>query len=369
MKERGYNIRKITSIGGVMKPLKFIASAAALAAVVVASSITLSGCDLFDSSEQKEFKKFTPEIVGQYKSFKWNEVDKASSYDVYKNGVLVETVTSNIYNVGDEFTEDSTYYIVAHSDELKRNTAKSNEVVYYKNTGFGADETIVVKSASSVSISNNIRNVVFNEYNGGVTLDIADRKADLIVTLKKSTLTAGLDFTVDSDKTPFTAVIVLDGDSSITGKHGKSYTAADKGGMNSETDGKPGGNGQTALKAGNLVIKGDGNLTLTGGNGGNASQGSDSSGWTTKSCGKGASGGNGGNGLSCSSLTLDIGENNKLKAVGGAAGKKSSPGSNGSMISGPIISAAWYNWDIGKDGNAGDATSVNTRIILSGEIV
>ena len=351
-----------------MKPLKLIAPIA----VATASLFILTACNplqIFDTGEKKEFRKFTPEIVRQYSSISWDQVKNASSYDVYKNGELLETITSNVYDVGTEFSQDSTYYMVAHSDEFKRDTKKSNEVIYYKNTDFAEGETITVKSASSVSVSNNIRNIVLDGYSGSITLDIADRTADLIVTMKNSTLTSGLDFTVANEKTPYTTVFVLSGNSSITGTNGKSYTAADKGKTNSEINGKPGGHGQTALKAGALVIKGNGNLTLTGGNGGNASEGADSKGVTTKECGKGASGGNGGNGLTCSSLTLAIGDSYKLKAVGGTGGKKSKPGENGALLSGPIITAAWFNWDIGKDGSAGVGTSISTQIIISGEII
>ena len=355
-----------------MKKFKSIVTITLATAMIAGVSGLFAGCGLlqiFDSKEQKEFRKLTPEISRQYDSIKWNQVEKASSYDIYKNNNFVETTTSNVYKLGTEMAEDCTYYIIAHSDELKRDTKKSNEVKYYKNTNFDDSETIKVKSASSVDVSNNIRNVVFSKYEGSVTLSIADRTADLIITLKESTLTSGLDFTVASDKTAYTTVIVLDGDSSISGTNGKSYTAADKGKNNSETNGKPGGNGQTALRAGTLVIKGDGNLTVKGGDGGNASEGSDSSGWTTKECGKGASGGNGGNGITCSSLTLDIGEDNVLKAIAGTGGKKSKPGSNGALLSGPIVSAAWFNWDIGKDGSNGSATSITSKVILSGEII
>ena len=352
-----------------MKPLKFIAPIA----VATASLFILTACNplqIFDTGEKKEFRKFTPEITRNYSTISWDEVKNASSYDVYKNGELVENITSNVYNVGTEIEADCTYYITAHSDEFKRDTKKSNEVIYYKNTNFTESETVTVSSSSSVTVSNNVRNIVLDHYTSGVSLTIADRTADLVVTLKSCSISSGLDFTVSSDKTAYTAVIVLDGDSSISGTNGKSYTAADKGATNSEIDGKPGGNGQTALKASELVIKGNGNLTLTGGNGGNASEGADSSGtFSKKFCGKGASGGNGGNGLSCTKLTLDIGSGNKVRATGGSGGKKSKPGVNGALISGPIVSAAWFNWDIGKDGTSGVGASVSTRDIISGDII
>ncbi len=349
-----------------MRPIKIVAPIIAFSV----SAFALTGCGLFDSKEQKAFTATVPEIIREYDSIKWDLVENASEYQVYCNGSLVETVTDNVYKVADEIKTDSTYYIIAHSAELKRDTKQSNEVIYYKNADFSEGETLKVTSSSSVTVSNNIRQLEFDGYEGSVTLDIADRIADLTVSIKDSKLYSGLNFRVEEDKKPYTVILDVKGTVSISGKNGKSYTAADKGKNNSETDGKRGGNGETALRADTLVIKGDGNLYLNGGNGGNASEGSDSSGLlTTKYCGKGASGGNGGNGLTCDTLYLKMAEESKVTARAGTGGKKSSPGSNGAGISGPIVSAAWYNWDIGKDGSNGANASITKSVILSGELV
>lgn len=110
------------------------------------------------------------------------------------------------------------------------------------------------------------------------------------------------------------AIIKNEGKSTISGATGvngeNSYTTSKAGGK--------GGNGSTAISAGDLLIVGSGKLVISGGAGGNGGNGGPSAYLTNP--GAGGNGGNGGNGVSSSKLGVFLDDSDSLLYLNGGTG-------------------------------------------------
>ena len=96
----------------------------------------------------------------------WNNVEGASSYDLYKNGIrIAEGLTTTSYTDANiSFGDDYSYYIRAISSETRSNPSNTVTInSYYRN---------LTPQQLSVNHSEGIANLSWNGYTGGATSDL-----------------------------------------------------------------------------------------------------------------------------------------------------------------------------------------------------
>lgn len=297
----------------------------------------------------------------------WNAVEGCESYDVYFNDDVVTTTSKTWVNLGEVFTEGKVV-VVAKGTEMRKPSAKSQEVNIFRNTNFSDDLVMNVQLQSNmeVRIPSNIRRVNLSMAEGvseanNSYIILNNRTQDLILHLNQIVLHAPdnrgciqmYDGEYTSDKHNFNLIILAEGDSILTG--GDYTTVPNQPTENSNSKGRKGGEGFSAIAVPRIMFQGSGGITLRGGNGGPGGKGSDSSGISLAVYGSGGDGGNGGCGLKCESIILCMEMVGAVNCYGGEGGDGGSPGRNGSIMTGPTHTSEWSS-RYGKDGDRGQGS-------------
>lgn len=347
--------------------------------IAIALIFGLFGCDASTSSSSIKIslsdKISAPRIISYGSYLTWNSVNYATDYDIYKNDVLVDTTSSTSYEFK-ELDKDEEFFVIAKDTKNNRFSKPSNTVIASKNTHFFDSEILDLSGKSSFygTISASIRKVVVHKQ-VSTKLDffayIDPRNSDLTFELANVTLTGQI-ATQDKQYSRLTddynVIINVTGNCSINGQNGISQT--DIWEDNSEMDGIDGGNGLDAIIAPTVVVKGNGSLTVRGGDGGNGGKGASTTQWSDKTIGKGSNGGNGGSGILTQYLVVDMdNDNSKVEVYGGSGGSKGNPGDNVSSITGPLVSMMYETvYNIGKPGASGKSV-VGVVIVNKGKVM
>lgn len=314
-------------------------------------------------SVPKGNKMISPTLTSVGSYVYWTAVEDAVSYDVYENGSLLTTIEDCYYDFG-SLDEKKTCYVVAKNE---KRTATSQEITIYSNTRFEDSDICYLdsNSAQSQNIDSSVRKIVIgntaNSTNMKLNLQLKTRQSDLYIDLYHCQITGSI-FTESGkyqrSKTGdnYSVFFNVIGDCSIRGVDGKSgfdYSGSEY--YNKEKDADPGTDGQDAIILPTVAFTGGGNLTLSGGNGGNGGKGTGTSSYSSAVPGRGANGGDGGAALLTSITYLNMSsQNSTVFCNEGSGGKKGSPGSNGSVLTGPACSLVWSTtYDIGVKGSRG----------------
>lgn len=341
-----------------MKKFLKIGAAAVVAAICGAFAC---GCDGSISIEKPEIQVYGNVIC-------WNEVDGVDSY-VVNAGEEQREVFSNYYVFNDLAVSTQ---VSVRSKVGEKTSKKSNTVSVMKTKGFTQEETYELTLADNKNYdilpTQNYVKISGTASNSQVI--IQNRARDLVVELTDVTMSASQgnncistgDGKYETEDSSFTVVFIINGNNSI---NGSTYTATpSKQPENSGKYGVRGGNGGHGIVLPNIVLTGDGTLSVCGGNGGKGGDGADSSGISTSSNGSGGNGGNGGSGFLCTNLVMAMGVDGVVKPYAGNGGSGGKAGVNGSIMSGPWVSIAQSRKD-GEAGNKGSAYAGNL-IRLSG---
>lgn len=307
------------------------------------SVLMLGGCSLFGIGGVK-----SPKIEVYGNVVAWEAVENAASYNIYVNDVAVGTTEKNHFILKD-LAEDSSVTVTAVKEDGTESD-KSNKTEVQKSVGFSEDETLEVTTDGEHTVDSAIKyvKVAGTFSSAGITIK-ENRTADLYIELDNVTMTSGQanncvrteNNIMDASELHFTVVFILKGDNSLTGAS-QTETPAPQTPTNSQKKGVNGEAGRSAIVLPTVVMTGEGSLTLKGGNGGNGGTGASSSGWSTSLYGDGGDGGVGGGGIKCTTLVLALEKGARVSASGGVGGTGGSPGENGSVVSGPVGTAAWY---------------------------
>lgn len=302
----------------------------------------------------------------------WNKIGRDVDYEVYCNGELADTVQTETYRFS-ELPSDAECYVIAK--EGKDNCVISNTVTVFSDRGFAESEVLVLSDMGTYNtlIASTVRKVCIY---GTVSLNlqIESRKSDLYFELNNADIFGCIktsDGGFSRTKHDFSVIFDVTGNCSIRGADGANgFDFSDARYDNGEQNAGVGGNGEEALLLPSVIIHSDGNLTVSGGNGGNGGKGSATTTWEgSKTPGKGSNGGNGGAAVKTSYFVMDMGSSAaSVKIIDGKGGSKGMPGNNGSLITGPLVSAMWSDvYDIGKYGNDGKS-ELGTKKLYKGNL-
>lgn len=342
-----------------------------LSALVMMASAFGTGCDAGNLITGS--KLLSPYVMSFGTLLSWDSVESATSYDIYCDDALLASVAEPSYRVGD-LSSDKQFYVVARNE--KKQSDKSNTILVSKNIELKAEEILDLSDYRnySTAIPSTVRKVIVGESGSinhvSLSLAIAARSTDLIFELNQAIIEGSI-FTHDASysrvKNDYSIIFYLNGDCSIAGKDGEAGADFSSSQYdNTETPAGKGQDGGNAIIAPTVVVTGNGNFTVTGGNGGKGGIGSATTTWeATMAPGKGSDGGNGGAGVLTSYFVLDMDYGNCIATVtNGMGGGKGSPGRNSSIITGPMVSMMWNDiYDIGKSGARGQSVFGTTKII------
>ena len=337
--------------------------------LIIVLLVSACGCQETSSHGDTTFITISaPRIIAFDSYISWDPVNYALQYDVYCNGILAETLSDTIY-MYNLLEDDSEFYVVARNGE--NSSRPSNTVVASKGIGFTEDEILNLSNRDSFceQIPSVVRKVVIKaSMQRTVTFEatICERTRDLIFDLENVTL---IGFIVTENQVfsrliaNYNVIFYVNGDSRIFGKEG--WSSAIKFPDNSEKDGEPGGDGADAIIAPTVIFRGSHPISIQGGNGGNGGDGSATTTYSSKTIGKGSNGGNGGRGIVTQYMIVNMDcDDISVSVFGGVGGKKGSPGTNASIITGPLVSMMWSDiYDIGKAGKQGKGINGIVKII------
>lgn len=333
--------------------------------------VFIAGCGwLYDPYESKSNNNISPpnidttvsppRILSFNSYISWDKINYADSYDIYKNDIFIDSVTSTQYLIGD-LTEDSTYYVIAKNNQNYKFSNPSNVITVSKNKNFFQDEILNLSNSSSYNgtISSQVREVIIDKAefcSMRFNCSIESRDRDLIFELNNVKLNGFIKSKNDDYsrlKNDYNVIFDITNNCEIKADNGLTPDIVFD--DNSEHDGIDGGKGDNAIILPTVIIRGSGNITISGGNGGNGGNGASTTTWSDKTIGKGSNGGDGGNGIITQYLIIDmVNEESLIKVYGGTGGAKGTPGNNVSLLTGPLVSAMWDDiYDIGKKGNNG----------------
>lgn len=330
----------------------------AVVCIVIVAAVVLVACNVFGDGGLFSSKLAAPEVSVMGGVIMWDKVNNATMYEVYKNGVLVNTTSETHYSFED-ITEDAQVYVVAIDEEESKTSESSSKVLVYQQSGFSSEESMTIELESGgYVIPANIKYVCITGNSTNAYITIADRTSDLIVSLNNVNLTspegkdciATSDGEINSNNKRYTVSVKVNGINILQG--GNCTSVPSQPSDNTSKKGGKGGDGGSCLVLPYIVFCGNGSLTLNGGNGGAGGKGADSSGWSTACYGNGGDGGNGGNGIETEKAVLAMSLTGLVESYGGTAGTKGAPGANGSTLSGALYTSSWKN-SYGKEGTEG----------------
>ena len=305
----------------------------------------------------------------------WDPVDKADGYELHTDSGPFMTVDADAAGayVG-ELSNSSEFTVKARKgNSVSRH---SQGVVVSKNTGFIALETMTVELRSNMeyTVPSTINRLVLT-MSGGVdvarntTVLISDRISSLFIELNNVQMESRqnkacimtYDGVYSQAEKSFCVTINIIGTSSLTGANNTAVPGTPR--NNSGTTGTTGFGGNSAIILPAVAFVGSGNLILNGGKGGRGGTGAASSGFTYAIYGNGGNGGVGGNGIQSTHTVVAMNISGMLRINGGTGGDGGQAGSNGSILTGPAMTAQWSNrhGSRGRDGQAviGELTRIS----------
>lgn len=309
-----------------------------------------------------------PKVTSYGNVIFWDEIEGADSYVVTVDEEQKEVFTN--YYVFDNLSESKQVFVRTKIGE--KVSRKSDIVTVIRTTSFSQDETyeIDLVSHKTYDILPTYNYVKISGAASDSQINIQNRSRDLVIELNDVTLISSQgnncittsNGKYDTTSSNFSVVFVVNGINKISGSNYMTTPTKQK--ENSGKYGTKGGDGGNGIVLPNIVINGQGALSINGGNGGTGGDGADSSGLSTSSNGSGGNGGNGGSGILCNTIIIAMGADGVVKLYGGAGGKGGKVGVNGSVMSGPWVSIAQSR----KDGVAGSNGSgyVGNLVRLSG---
>lgn len=339
-----------------------------IACILIVFSIVLTGCGIFGDGGLFSSKLAAPEVSVMGGVVMWSKVNNATMYEIYKNGVLVNSTSETHYSFED-ITEDAQVYVVAVDETEGKTSESSSKVLVYQQSGFSSEESMSIELQSGgYVIPANIKYVSITGNSTNAYITIADRTTDLIVLLSNVNLTspegknciATSDGEINSNNKRYSVSIKVNGTNILQG--GNYVSVPSRPSDNSGKKGGKGGDGGSCLVLPYAVFLGNGSLVLNGGNGGAGGEGANSSGWSTACYGNGGDGGNGGNGIEVEKAVLAMSLTGLVESYGGAAGAKGAPGANGSVLSGPINTSNRKNC-YGREGSEGLSVSGDLQLV------
>ncbi|MBQ8394532.1 MAG: hypothetical protein IJX49_03060 [Clostridia bacterium] len=329
----------------------------------------LVGCD--DDNGNRNNNQSAPDLVNKISSpyvrgygdcLTWEPVKNADVYYIYQDGKKIGESTEGEYVVG-ALETDSEFYIVAEDKDKNIQSKNSNTVTVSKNCNYTAEEILDLSKEDTWSgdIEATVRQVILQK-DATVTANfkLKEREQDITFVLENTQLVGENvieDLQLDYD-CPYGVIIQTKGTSSIQGKEG--YHNEEVFPVNSQKDGVNGGDGGNAIYASNVVIQGEGDLTIAGGHGGKGSNGADTSAYKAYVPGRGSHGGDGGDGIVCKTTFVNMDKKGTVTISAGKGGAKGNMGKNGSIMTGLWVDVGdflWQNYDIGKAGEDGVSVS------------
>jgi len=301
----------------------------------------------------------------------WETVKDADVYYVYQNGTKIGETTEGEYVVG-ALEADSEFYVVAEDTDKNVQSKESNVVTVSKNCNYTAEEVLDLSEEDTWegNIEANVRQVILKK-DATVTakFKLKEREQDITFVLD-NTQVIGKNVIEDlrlDYNCPYGVIIQTKGTSSIQGQEG--FHNEEIFPVNSEKNGVDGGDGGNAIYASNVVIQGEGNLTITGGDGGDGSDGAATSAYKAYVPGKGSDGGDGGDGIVCKTTFVNMDKNGTVTITAGKGGAKGKMGKNNSIATGLWVDIGdflWENYDVGEAGDDGISLS-GVILIKSGK--
>lgn len=353
-------------------------SKALVFAVLMASLLfCLSGCFLFP----KEASLNNPQIKEIGNMIYWEEISGATAYEIYVDGSLFETVSGDHYNFSD-ITTKTIINVKAINTDNDAFSKQSNGLELFPIPTFSQEEAyeIVLEDDKEFSIPEDVESVTISGTGINSYITIAPRSKDIIIELNGITLQvpeikSGISYVIQTTNSKyyqpwneFDATIILKGENSITCVDVTSQP--EQPGVNKGIKGKDGFNGGSGISLPNVIIKGDGTLSLKGGNGGHGGKGSRSDGLVSfNGCGEGGNGGNGGYGILAYAIIINTSTGKgQLNMKGGEGGEKGAPGQNGRIV-GMWSDVATFDEKYGVDGEDGKEYNATKYFYVSNGMV
>jgi len=294
----------------------------------------------------------------------WSKVTNAVEYEIYEGNQLIATTDKTYYSVGD-LNLDKNYQIKAIAKDGYIDSKLSKQITVKMNAIYTQDEiqTIYLDNDTTYQIQQSIKKVVVYMKSGlqnavNTQLLMLERNDNLIIELNNVSMNAPDNKAAISTlyeqyskyEINYSLTLVINGTNRLVG--GNSNETPNQPSVNTGTIGLTGYQGKSAIIMSSIVIKGNGELELIGGNGGQGGVGADSQGLSTATYGNGGKGGDGGNGVSCYKYVINMMSIGKVISTGGDGGLGGAPGANGSIITGPINTGRWVNsyGDVGYKG-------------------
>lgn len=339
-----------------------------LVSVLILMIVCLTGCELFGDGGLFSSNLAAPSVSVMGCVVTWEEVNQATLYEIYKDGVLAQTTSDNYYVCKDN-TENVQITVVAVDEEKGKASEASAAVLVRKQGSFEEDETMNIKlnSDEAYVVPSKINYVTISGTAENVYVSIENRNTDLTIMLNNVSMTSPsgkscigtADGSYDSKQKRYSVIIKAVGNNDLTA--GDCTKVPDGQSGNSNKGGNDGYDGSSALCLAQIVVTGSGSLAVTGGKGGVGGAGAGTSGVSLSMPADGGDGGDGGNGIATTKVIVCMDSTGSLSAYGGAGGNGGIRGTNGSLMTGPWSSL------LGTTGNNGDIGNTGKGII--GEVV
>ena len=307
--------------------------------------VLCSSCSLFALDAPTGVKS-----MGRY--ITWSAVEDAVEYEVLVDGVVQDTTEELFYLLPDQ-DEDAKVTVQALAEGGKRRSKPSDEIKVCQSTAFASADVMKIEMVSEKVqyIPPTVRYVRVTGNAVEARIIIQDRQDDLVIELGDTVIKApaGTDCITTESELSCAVYLVLAGDAelSVADVTEVPETPAN----NSNKVGSNGIHGGDAIYVKNLILCGEGSLTLSGGNGGQGGKGSTASGlFTLATSQNGGNGGNGGCGIRCTNLILDMAQvSQRIRAAGGTGGAGGAHGKITVSVSGGVTGAM----GVLKDGSKG----------------
>ncbi len=351
-------------------------------ATMMLCSVFLSGCGFFGDGDDNNiyyqpgehpFTVSAPYVISLGNIIKWDACKNADEYLIFQDNVKILTTSETQIEIEDT-SIDHTYTVIARNIKSNVESEESNIALVSKSFGFDQNEILELDPqniGTYYTISPSIRKVVCKS-NEPIVVDsnfiIHDRKYDLFFELENITLSSmeqavitTQDGTYSRADQNWNLIFAVSGECGVKGKD-QTFVPAQPA-DNTEKRGSNGISGTDAIIAPTVVVRGSGEFTVSGGNGGAGGRGANSTTWATSFYGDGGNGGVGGDGIVTQFFVLQMESNGIVYVNKGIGGTRGAPGINGSILTGPW-STADYNEHYGTSGK--DGTALRGLVITLG---
>ena len=303
------------------------------------------------------------EATGRYIS--WRAVEDAVEYEVLVDGTVQATTEELFYMLPDQ-NKDSKVTIQALAEGGKKRSKPSAEVKVYQNSQFLEEEILNIEMVPGEVqyIPASVRCVYVTGIASDARIMIQDRQEDLVVRMRDTVIVAPEGQSCITSETVLSCAVYLSVEGNVKLSVAPVTTVPATPADNSGQTGKTGTSGGDAVCLNNLILCGDGELTLQGGDGGRGGKGSTAKGiLTTATSQNGGNGGAGGNGIRCTKLILAMNRmDQRVHVSGGVGGAGGAHGDITVSISGAVTGVM----GVLKDGQKGaDGTGVSNNFLYN----